>query len=286
MHRRDFTRTLAALAATAALPKFATAQAQQAAIRFSVMLWTLNKISPTEKSIELVAQAGYQGVELVGEWQKWSPADYARITSRTRALSLTIDSMAGVRGFADPATKDQLLADLAVALEAAKRLNCPQIILTSGKRTAASSHEACIEILKPVTDLAAKADKQVVIEPIDLLENPTSYLTSVTEAAEISRAINNPHLRVLYDLYHEQRQGGNLIEKIEKNIDQIALFHIASVPGRHEPSTGEVRYEAAYRRIAELKYNGFIAMEFYPTSDALTSLRTAREEAQRAITNV
>lgn len=194
--------------------------------------------------------------------------------------------MAGVRGFADPATKDQLLADLAVALEAAKRLNCPQIILTSGKRTAASSHEACIEILKPVTDLAAKADKQVVIEPIDLLENPTSYLTSVTEAAEISRAINNPHLRVLYDLYHEQRQGGNLIEKIEKNIDQIALFHIASVPGRHEPSTGEVRYEAAYRRIAELKYNGFIAMEFYPTSDALTSLRTAREEAQRAITNV
>jgi len=283
MHRRDFLRTASALALTPILP------AQTASgIRFSVMLWALNKISPTEKSIELVADAGYQGIELVGEQYKWSPQDAARITQRVKQRGLGIDSMAGVStGFADPALREKFLSEFKICLESARRIDCPQIILCSRKGAAdaprQATRDACIETLKMATDLAAAANKQIVIEPIDNLEDKTSYLTSVTEAAEISRAIANPHLRVLYDLYHEQRQHGNLIEQLEKAFDQIALFHIADVPGRHEPGTGEVRFENAYRKIAQLKYTGFIAMEFYPTTDPLTSLRKAREDAQSAL---
>ncbi len=248
------------------------------------MLWTLDKIAPTERSIELVAQAGYEGVELVSEYRKWTEADFTRIIARLRSLNLVVDSMAGMKnGFADAATLDALLSELATGITAAKRLGCRQIILVSGKATASSDpRAACIENLKRIADLAAKADIEIVIEPIDLLENPKSYMTSVTDAFEIARAINHPKLRVLYDVYHEQRQAGNLLEKFDKNIDLVSLIHIADVPGRHQPGTGEIRYDAIYQKLAELHYDRFFAMEFYPIGDPVETLRAARLQAIRA----
>ena len=111
------------------------------------------------------------------------------------------------------------------------------------------------------------------------LENPSIYLDGVTEAFEIVRAVGSPKVKVLYDLYHEQRGMGNLIEKLEKNIDEVGLIHIADVPGRHEPGTGEINYRNVYKKLAELRYRGVIAMEFYPTGDVVETLRKAREEA-------
>jgi hydroxypyruvate isomerase len=92
--------------------------------------------------------------------------------------------------------------------------------------------------------------------------------------------VGSPHIKVLYDIYHEQRQFGNLIEKFEKNIDQVGLIHIADVPGRHEPGTGEINYMNIYRKLAELKYTGTICMEFYPSGDIVETLRRARDTAK------
>ena len=59
------------------------------------------------------------------------------------------------------------------------------------------------------------------------------------------------------------------------------MFHIADVPGRHEPGTGEINYGNIYRKLAELKYDRIVAMEFLPTSDPVGKLRKAREDALR-----
>jgi hydroxypyruvate isomerase len=273
----------AAASIVAGLPSLAQTRAEP--FRFSVMLWTLAKVASFDQSLDMVAQAGYQGVELVSEYRKWSDADFIRIGSRLQSLDLVVDSMAGMKnGFADTATLDSLIAELTTGIVAAKRLNCRQMILTSGKATASSSpREACIENLKRIGELAGKSDIEIVIEPIDLLENPHSYLTSVADAFEIARAVNHPKLRVLYDIYHEQRQAGNLLEKLDSNIDLVSLIHIADVPGRHQPGSGEIRYDAIYGKLAELKYNRFLAMEFYPTGDVVDQLRAARMQAVRAV---
>lgn len=107
-------------------------------------------------------------------------------------------------------------------------------------------------------------------------------MNSVAEGFEIVRAVGNPHVKVLYDFYHEQRAAGNLIEKLEKNIGMVGLVHVADVPGRHEPGTGEIDYRNIYRKLAELRYNGFIAMEYFPTVPALESFRSSRLAAERS----
>jgi len=63
----------------------------------------------------------------------------------------------------------------------------------------------------------------------------------------------------------------------------VGLVHIADVPGRHEPGTGEINYTNIFRKLAELKYDRYAAMEFEPAGDIITSLRGARELAQRSV---
>ena len=249
--------------------------------QFSVMLWTLEKQAPFDRCLEMVAEAGYQGVELIGEFHKWPGEETRRVMAKMHSLGLAFDMLSGVKaGFADPSGGDEFLAQATEQMKTANQLQSPQINLKSGNRIAgvlpAAQHAAAIENLKRAADLAAAHQVQIVIEPIDLLENPEMYMTSVSEAFEIVRAVDSPHLRALYDFYHEQRGYGNLIEKLEQNIDLVGLVHIADAPGRHEPGTGEIDYTNIYRRLGQLKYNKFITMEFYPSQEPVATLKQAR----------
>jgi hydroxypyruvate isomerase len=293
--RRTFvTMTAASLAARALAAQETAAQAPpaptQTSAQFSVMMWTLNKLGTFEENLDRVAQAGYHHVELVGEFKKWSEEDYRRIIARMETLKISVDATSGVGpGFADPSGADAFLSSLKDLIPAAKRLECRQIIMLSGKKiegaSPGSQHKASIEALKRAADVLSTANLVAVIEPIDRIENPTIYLDGVTEAFEIANAVGSPNVRVLYDVYHEQREFGNLIEKFEKNIEQVGLIHIADVPGRHEPGTGEINYLNIYRKLAELNYRGTIAMEFYPNGDVVETLRRARDQARSLLTS-
>ena len=69
---------------------------------------------------------------------------------------------------------------------------------------------------------------------------------------------------LLYDIYHQQITEGNLIDTITANIDKIQHFHVADVPGRHEPGTGEINYKNVFKSISELGYDGFVGLEYWP----------------------
>jgi len=289
MNRREFGKLMAS---AALVPAWERGSAQGTGgvggVRFSFMLWALEKQAPFDRCVEMVAEAGYQGVELVGEFQKWSSEERVRIMARMRSLGMVFDAMSGVKaGFAEPEQTAAFRAQFVDHLHAAKLLECPKVILLSGKRIdgldAQVQRQTSIDNLKWAAERANKEEIEIVIEPIDLLENPTIYMASVTDGFEIARAVNSPKVKVLYDFYHEQRSFGNLIEKLEKNIDLVGLVHVADVPGRHEPGTGEIDYGMIYRKLAMLGYKQWIAMEYYPTVEPVASLKKARTEAQREL---
>ncbi len=216
------------------------------------MLWTVFRDLPFEQRLENVAKAGYTNVELVGEYAKWSPADFDRANAARKRLGITFDATAGLgHGVANPADRDAFLADLRQALVPMETLGCPAMIVLSGNVVPGLSreaqHQSSIDGLKRAAALVEgrKINGQpvrILLECIDPEENPKYFLTSAAEAIEIVRAVNHPQVQFLYDLFHEQIGEGNLIEKLEKNIDVIGLIHIADVPGRHKPGTGEINY--------------------------------------------
>jgi hydroxypyruvate isomerase len=252
------------------------------------MLWTLPKGLSFEQQLDMAAAAGFGGVEVGREYEKWTPEEWKRNLAKKQALGIEVDSaVPGRNALADHSKRKALHDDLVNAIPGAKELGCKQFIYTAYTRvpgqTPAEQRAAIVDTLKYAADLLEKDDIEIVLEPIDLLEYKDEAVPSVAEAFEITRAVGSPRIKVLYDFYHEQRQAGNLIEKLEKNIDQVGLVHIADVPGRHQPGTGEVNYGNIYRKLAALHYNRYICMEFSSVGDPVAILKAARLEAIAAM---
>lgn len=288
MNRRSFAQKLAGAALTSATlaadPRGSNQASGTAPFKLSVMLWTVFHHLPFEERLEKVHEAGYRSVELVGEFKKWSPDDYRRVNRQKRALGMTFDATAGLdHGVAVPEAREAFLADVRNMLPVLDRLECPALIVMSGNRVPGlppgSQRQCAIEGLQRAAEIIEGKNLRVLIENIDPEENPHYYLTSAAEGFEIVRAVGHPRVQFLYDIYHEQIAEGNLIEKLEKNFDEVGLVHIADVPGRHEPGTGEIDYGNIFRKLGELGYGHYAAMEYLPTYDAVRSLAASRELA-------
>ena len=290
MNRREFSR-LGALAALAQGPLVRHMAAQTATAagkpKLSVMLWTLGRRMPADAQVDIAAKAGYAGVELLGDYKTWKPDQMAAFKAKLKSTGMVVDSMvSGGSTLVDPDKLSALVDSVTASIPFAKDFGCSQFILTAGSSLADQApdakRKAIVEALKRVSDATTKDNIEVLLEPIDLLERKNSAVTSVAEGFEIVREVARPNIKVLYDFYHEQRGAGNLLQKLDGNLDLVGLVHIADVPKRTEPGTGEVNYINIYKRLAEMKYNRWIAMEFYPTGDAVSILKTARSEVEKA----
>jgi len=296
MNRRNFSKTLAgATLGTAALslePLAAMARAAdpsptEAPFKLSVMLWTILTDRPFEERLEKVVEAGYHNVELVGEYKKWSEDDFRRYNKKRVELGITFDTTAGLRhGVGDPSAREAFLADVRAELKTMEKIACPSLLVMSGNVVPSlapgAQHASCVEGLKRAAELVEGKGVTLLLENIDLEENPHYYMWSVPEAFKIVEEVNHPQVKFLYDFFHAQISGGNLIAHLQKHADKVGLVHIADVPGRHEPGTGEINYLNIYKKLAELNYQHYVAMEYLPTGDTVKSLAHAREEALQA----
>jgi hydroxypyruvate isomerase len=304
MNRRNFSKTLAGatlgaaalaleppgganLKLGAATPLNADQGSVEAPFKISLMLWTVFGKLPFDERLEKVAEAGYHAVQLTGESSKWSDDDFRRYNKKRVELGITIDTNAGMRhGVGDPSVREAFLDDVRAQLKIMEKLECPALIVMSGNVVAGLSpqaqHDSCVEGLKRAAELVEGKGITLLLENIDLEENPHYYLWSVPEAFQIMEEVNHPQVKFLYDFYHAQISGGNLIANLQRHIDKVGLIHIADVPDRHQPGTGEINYLNIYKKLAELNYSRFIAMEFLPTGDPIKILAHARREALQA----
>ena len=293
MRRREFMGACAGAAVTAAArapitpstpPPSAAPEADGVPFTLTVMLWTVYRDLPFPQRLEKVAEAGYHAVELVGEFKDWKPQDFADARRKKRELGIEIDGTCGVwLPLADATKREAFLKSLRDFIPTMRELECSRLIMQTGDKVPGFSptemHANCIETLKRGGDIAAENNIELLIENIDPEENSKYFLTQSAEGFNIVRSVGNPHVKFLYDFFHEQIAAGNLIAKLEKNIDLVGLVHVADVPGRHHPGTGEINYPNIFRKLAELHYSRYVAMEFNPLGDPVKELREARELA-------
>jgi hydroxypyruvate isomerase len=260
--------------------------------QLSVMLWTLK--GAFEERLEAAAKAEIPSAQLVLEWVPWSPAEYGRINRLRRSLGLGFDALLGQENWRErpvtlvnPEHRDGFLADLRRAITAAKRLDCPQIIVMSGNDQGTPrerQYASLVEGLKRGGEVAARENVTLILEPLNSLVNhPGYFLTSGVEGLRAIREVDHPHVRLLFDIYHQQVQEGNIIDTFRKNIQYIAVFHVADCPGRHDPGTGELYYPNIYRAIAQSGFQGHIAMEYLPEGEQVASLTKAVRGLRQAV---
>jgi hydroxypyruvate isomerase len=285
MDRRAFLKT------TGAATLAQTVSAQPAAITSSVMIWTLK--GPFEQRLEVASQAGVQSVELVSEHIAWTDAQIRDMKKLAASLHLKMDTILAQNDWkkrpvtmVKPEDREGFLADVRQAIVFAQKLEIPQIILMSGDDVPGRTHEeqyaSMLESVKLAGDLAAKANLSLIIEPLNnKVDHKGFFLSTCGEGLKLVKESQNPHVKLLFDIYHEQVQVGNVIRTMREAAPHVAVFHIADNPGRNDPGTGEMNYENIYKAIASFGYKGYVTMEYNPMGDQVASL-TRATKAMRA----
>lgn len=125
--------------------------------------------------------------------------------------------------------------------------------------------------LKALAPIAEKAQIKLVLEALNtIVDHAGNYLAYTRDSAKLVKMVNSPYIKVLYDVYHMQIMEGNVIDNIKKYIDFIGYVHIADVPGRHEPGTGELNYTNIFNAFRSLNYDGVIGFELFPLAASTT----------------
>jgi len=183
-------------------------------------------------------------------------------------------------GFNDPANHRLLLSELEDAIPLAAAHGVPNVITMFGNRRGRSDAEGianCVEGLRRIAPLAEQHGITVCVELLNSKVNHPDYQGDHTAfGAAVIDGVGSPRVKLLYDIYHMQIMEGDVISTIRGNAARIAHFHTGGVPGRHElDDTQELNYRGIARAIADLGFTGFLAHEFEPTRDPLTSLQEA-----------
>jgi len=243
-------------------------------LKQSVSRWCYNKI-PMPDFCKAVKDMGLTAIDLLNESEWPIVADHGLICSMAYAGGGSIP-----QGLNDKANHDKILKGFEDGIPKAAKFKIPNVITFFGNRRDMSDAEAtanCVEGLNKVKQLGEENGVTICVELLNSKRDHKGYQGDHTAfGVEIVKAVNSPRVKLLYDAYHMQIMEGDLIATLRANKDYIAHVHTGGVPGRHElDGTQEVNWRAVATALADMGFGGFMAHEFTPTRDPLTSLREA-----------
>lgn len=192
------------------------------------------------------------------------------------------DWAAGERGIAAiPGRSDEFRAGVPKAVQYAKVLGVTRLNCLAGKRLAGQSDEihwqTLIENIRfAATELAAHGI-DLVVEPINHFDIPGFVLNRTEQAIQLIEEVGHPNVKVQFDIYHVQREEGEITATFRKHFAKIGHIQIADNPGRNQPGTGEINFPFIFRQLDESGYAGWVGLEYVPTPDTVTSLGWLRE---------
>ena len=161
--------------------------------------------------------------------------------------------------------RKEFLNDILTSIDVAKRVNAKWMTVVPGhldlRKDMNYQTQNVIETLKQASGLLEKHNLTMVLEPLNFRDHPGLFLTESPQAFQICKAVNSKSCKILFDIYHQQIQEGNLIPNIEASWNEIAYFQIGDNPGRNEPTTGEINYKNIFRYIYDKGFNGVLGME-------------------------
>lgn len=159
--------------------------------------------------------------------------------------------------------RDKFIQYCRDAIEVAKRCHARWITVVPGNfdRTLPMGFQTAnvIETLRRGAEILEPHGLVMVLEPLS--DTPDLFLRYSDQTYAICKAVNSPSCKILFDMYHMQRNEGNMIANINRAWDEIGYFQIGDNPGRKEPGTGEVNYKNIFKHLHEKGYQGVLGME-------------------------
>ena len=249
--------------------------------QFAANLSWLFQELPFLERFAAAKEAGFTAVEYLFPYA-WDKQQLAQL-QKAHGLQLVLHNLppgdydAGERGMAcHPGREAEFRASVALGIDYATALGCPQVHCMAGLLPEGVTREAAQECLVANLRYAAaqcrQAGLRLLIEPINFYDIPGFFLNTTAQAADILDEVGADNLLIQYDIYHAQRMQGELAATIDKYLPRIGHMQLADNPGRHEPGTGEINYAFLFRHLDAIGYRGWIGCEYKPLTTTLEGL--------------
>lgn len=246
----------------------------------SICVETIFTEVPFYERFALVREAGFDYIEF---WS-WADKDVEKIKELCGKYQLKVASFSGDQRFSliDDSHSKDYVEFIKKSIKTAKYLDCNTLVIHSnalGEGGIVVNHYTGVQnskktavmfnVLKELAPIAEEAKVTLVLEALNTkLDHVGNFLDRTADSAEVVRVVNSPYIKALYDVYHMQIVEGNIIDTLKAYIDAIAYIHVADVPGRHEPGTGEINYKNVFNTLKELKYDKVIGFELFPLNSS------------------
>lgn len=149
------------------------------------------------------------------------------------------------------------------SVEIAKRVNAKWVTVVPGDyvRSIPIGVQTAnvIEMLRRGAEIFEPHGITMVLEPLS--DTPDLFLRYTDQAYLICKAVDSPSCKILYDVYHQQKNEGNLISLMEQCWSEIAYVQVGDNPGRKEPTTGEINFYNLFKWLHSKNYTGIVGME-------------------------
>jgi len=226
--------------------------------------------------IKIAKEQGFDAVEF---WN-WDNKDMPAIKKTAAEAGIDVATFQSNRGgtLINPTHRKDFIKGIQESLDMAVEMNTKKMFILTDELgddrsvkfqfpdlTEAQKYQSVLDGLKEIAPMASKAGVTLVLEPLNNLVDHAGYWLKNSDVGfEMIRKVNSPNIRLLFDIYHQQISEGNLIERLTKNLDVIGHVHVADVPGRHQPGTGEINYPVVLGKLRDAGYQQYVGLEFEP----------------------
>ena len=222
----------------------------------------------------LAASAGFRAVEIQAPYSEPAELLAARVQSTDVQVAL-INMPVAVAAI--PGQQQAFREGLVTALDYADALGCQRIHCLAGRTDRSEAEPTFIDNVRWAADEAAAQGVQVMLEPLNTVDNPGYFLTGSAQARRIIEQVDRENVRMQYDVYHMQIMEGRLADSIAEHFDLIGHIQISGVPGRNEPDDlQEINYPYLLAMLDEMGYDGWVGCEYRPRAGTLEGLNWAR----------
>ncbi|MDZ8275359.1 TIM barrel protein [Microbacterium aquimaris] len=251
-------------------------------VRFAANLKWLYTEHPLEERFDAAASAGFAAVELASPYELTVPRLRSLLDAAGQQMVL-INTPAGPAGTSTamgsaftPSAREQFRDGVMRALEYAAELSVPTVHLMAGAKPedvdGARAFAGYVANVVWAAERARAAGVTLVLEAINKRDQPGYGLESMEAAAAVAREVDPMTVGVLFDFYHAQVGGGNLVERFEALRPWIGHVQVADNPGRGRPGSGEINYDVVLSRVAASGYEGWVGCEYDPAGPTDESL--------------
>lgn len=241
---------------------------------------TLFREVPLLERFQAARAQGFDGVEMQFPYsESASVLARAGLAAGMPVILINVPVLPAIHPFGiagRPEMRDFFRGQLPQIREYAEALAVRFVHVLAGCVHSSDERESCystyVDNLLFAAEILGPRGIKVLIEPLNPIDVPNYLVGSMSIAESILHRCGDC-VGLQFDAYHVARMGLDPVDELKRALPHVRHLQFADAPGRHEPGTGSIPFEALIGALTTARYGGWLGAEYMPLGTTAADLK-------------